>query len=616
MGRLDWEGVFGASTLAPFLLVYGFLFVLYFLLISPKWKDKDVKLLSYVSVACRVAVLFSLPNFSDDFYRFVWDGHLALQGLGLLENTPQDLPQLIKDPNSILAEVYPHLNSKQYFTVYPPTLQVVFRFAAMVAGESLLGMVIVMKCFLLAAEIGSIYLLRKLLEKFDKPKRWLLVYALNPLVILEITGNLHFEGFMFFFSLLGLWILVMSTSKWGYLVAAVPIALAISSKLLPVLFFPFLVRRLGWIKAILLGILSGLVTVALFALIFDLENFSNYGESIRLYFQSFEFNANVFYAGRWVLGSQGYWINRILPFVSMGLILLLALRNKEKSWSSLPLMLLASLSIYQILQPVIHPWYITPLVGFAALGRYRFPVIWTILLPLTYLTYTHPEYQEYNWILWLEYGILFTYLFFEIQFHAGAKTLEDWVREKPFLKSYLRKSIPARMKIKLDRIAAYLEPGTKVLDIGTGNGGLCRELRGRGYEVQPVDVKNISFFEDVEPMIYDGKRLPFETGEFPVTMLITVLHHIPEPELVLDEAIRASGKRILVMEDIYKNPIQKYLTYFTDSLVNLEFAGHPHTNKNDAGWRKAFEDRGLKLVAREEFRTLVFFRQVIYVLEK
>ncbi len=615
-GRTDWEGDFGTSVQVPFLLTYCFLFVLYFLLISPDWKEKDVNLLCYASIAFRLALLFSLPNYSDDFYRFVWDGHLVRDGYGLLEKTPQELNQLIRGTNPIYAEVYPHLNSQQYFTVYPPVLQVVFRFAAWVAGESLLGMVVVMKYFLLLAEIGSIALIRKLLRLFHRPSRWVLIYALNPLVMLEVVGNVHFEGFMLFFSLLALWVLVRSGRSFTYVAAALPVALAIGSKLLPVLFFPFFIRRMGWGRAILLGISSGILTLGLFAFLFDLENIANYGESIRLYFHSFEFNANIYYLGRRLMGSEGYWVNRILPWMGMGLILWLAIREKDKTWSGLPLMMLAALGIYQVLQPVIHPWYITPLIGFAALSRYRFPVIWSIFLPLTYLTYTNRAYQEVSWVLWIEYGALFTYLFFEIQFDAGAKTLEDRVRERPYLKAWLRRSIPARMNIKLDRIAVFLKSGDQVLDIGTGNGGLCRELRNRGFEVQPVDVKNISFFDDVEPLIYNGRKLPFEDGSFSVAMLITVLHHIADPEIVLREAIRVSRGRIIVMEDIYKNPVQKYLTYFTDSLVNLEFSGHPHTNKDDAGWKQVFEDCGLRLTAREEFRTLLFFRQVIYVLEE
>ena len=569
--------------------------------------------MSYLGIAFRAALIFSVPNYSDDFDRFLRDGYLAVNGGDLLEFLPSEFNL---EPGSFYSELYPNLNSKDYYTVYPPVLQFFFSIATYIGKGDLFTTMLVLKVIIVIVDSLVIYILHRLLEKFGKPIRWALIYALNPLVILELTGNIHFEGVMLLFSLIALWVLANPKGQWGYLRAAVPIAIAIGAKLLPVLFFPYLIRRLGWVKAILLGILSGVLVVGLFWLTFSPEFIDHYRESIRLYFKTFEFNANFYYLGRWALGDQGYRVNQILPYISMGLILFMALRQKTKVWSSLPLQMLMVLSIYQLLQPVIHPWYITTLVGFAALTRYRFPLVWTIFLPLTYLTYTNADYSTPLWVLWAEYIVLYLYIFFEVQFQAGAKTLEDWVREKPFLKSFFRRSIPARMKIKLDRIAAYLEEGDRVLDIGTGNGGLCRELRGRGYEVQPVDVKDISFFDDVKPLIYDGRKLPFKDGEFPVTMLITVLHHIPEPEQVLDEAIRVSGRRVIVMEDIYKNPFQKYLTFFTDSLVNLEFVGHPHTNKNDAGWRKTFADRGMKLVAREEFRTLVFFRQVIYVLEK
>jgi ubiquinone/menaquinone biosynthesis C-methylase UbiE len=117
-------------------------------------------------------------------------------------------------------------------------------------------------------------------------------------------------------------------------------------------------------------------------------------------------------------------------------------------------------------------------------------------------------------------------------------------------------------------------------------------------------------------VIYNGEKLPFDDLAFDTTLLITVLHHTPDPDAVLQEAIRVSARRIVVMEDIYTNPFQKYLTWFTDSLVNMEFVGHPHTNRSDKQWQATFSKMGLKLVGKETFRTLVFFRQVIYVLER
>ncbi|MEO0876545.1 MAG: hypothetical protein AAFY48_18235 [Bacteroidota bacterium] len=92
-------------------------------------------------------------------------------------------------------------------------------------------------------------LLIRLLRYWSLPEERVLWYALNPLIIVEVVGNLHFEGAMIFFLLLGLWALLRwkgSDNKWWLAISAVAMAMAVSSKLLPLLFFPFLIRRLGW----------------------------------------------------------------------------------------------------------------------------------------------------------------------------------------------------------------------------------------------------------------------------------------------------------------------------------------------------------------------------------
>lgn len=614
--RPDWNCQFGYLGFLPFLLTYALLSGLYVFALQ---SDRDLEQVQWklrLGMVLRLAILFCLPNLSDDFYRFYWDGMLWWEGQDPLELTPtewlESINVLAGDSSNPFGEIYPQLNSKEYYTIYPPALQFVFAAAVGIGGKSLLTSVIVMKSFILLAEWGSIRILQQLLKIWKKPAHWVLIYALNPLVISELTGNLHFEAFMVFFVLGGIWLLQKGYWTW----AGLSLGWGISSKLLPLMVFPYLIRRLGFFKAVLSGMLAVGLSVLLFWACFSLEYFPNFLESVRLYFQSFEFNANIYYIGRWVLGEEGYWINRILPFVVMAVILWWALRNPDKAWKSLPLQLLAAFSLYQLTQPVIHPWYLAPLVAFAALTSYRFPLVWAMLIPFTYLTYASETYDEPLWVLWIEYTILFGFILYEWLFDGGKVSLEEFVHGKPALRNWLKRSIPARMAIKLDRIASRIPENHQVLDLGTGNGGLCHELRKKGYAVTPVDVKDISLFEDVRPNIYDGEKLPYENGSVDTVMLITVLHHTPDPESILDEAIRVSGSRVLVMEDVYSNPIQKYLTYFTDSLVNLEFAGHPHTNKTDQGWQETFKAKGLKLVDRESFRTLIFFRQVIYVLEK
>lgn len=167
-----------------------------------------------------------------------------------------------------------------------------------------------------------------------------------------------------------------------------------------------------------------------------------------------------------------------------------------------------------------------------------------------------------------------------------------------------------RVREKLAEIEPYLQPGDRVLDVGTGNGVLCRQLRQRGYDVTPVDVIDQSFVPDVAPVLYDGRRLPFDDG-FDVVLLITVLHHTPDPDAVLAEARRVA-RRIVVVEEVYENAFERSFTYTVDSLFNLEFTGHPRSNRTDAGWRAAFEQLGLRVEGARYSRSLGFLRRVTY----
>ncbi len=109
-----------------------------------------------------------------------------------------------------------------------------------------------------------------------------------------------------------------------------------------------------------------------------------------------------------------------------------------------------------------------------------------------------------------------------------------------------------KAKIKEDRLTKFYSDGESILDIGSGNCGLNLLLKNQGRDITGVDIANKSAFPEIEPVIYDGITLPFEDNEFDVVQLITVLHHIKDPEQTVREAIRV-GKKIIIMEDIFEN---------------------------------------------------------------
>ena len=170
-----------------------------------------------------------------------------------------------------------------------------------------------------------------------------------------------------------------------------------------------------------------------------------------------------------------------------------------------------------------------------------------------------------------------------------------------------------RVQEKLVEINGYLNSADRVLDVGAGNCILCQELSRRGYDVVPVDLKNLSFVDEIVPIAYDGTTLPFGEDSFDIALLITVLHHAPDPDAVLTE-VRRVARRIIVIEEIYENVFEKYFTYAIDSLFNLEFFSHPHSNRTDAEWREAFQCLRLDIRSAVYSRSFGYLRRVTYAL--
>lgn len=371
----------------------------------------------------RLLLLFAIPALSDDYVRFVWDGRLLLAG----ENPFLYLPTDIMAGNQaaipgLTPELFAQLNSPGYYSVYPPVLQGVFWLAAFLTPDSVFGSIVVMRVIILVAEAGSILLLLRLLRRMALPDRYVHIYALNPLVILELTGNLHMEALLIFFLLLALYQLHYQR----HLVAAVPFALAIGSKLLPLMFLPFVWRRLGFKRFLGFAAILGVVLFLLFLPLLSLDVLRNIWQSIDLYFQRFEFNASVYYLLRW-LGFRISGYNQIaligpaLSLLVAVIIFWMAAVKRLGSVRRLAGYMAAALTVYLLLATTVHPWYLTTLVALTCLSNFRFAIIWSCLAIFSYSAYRTSAYTENLWLVALEYTVVGLWLVAELYLYRQQK---------------------------------------------------------------------------------------------------------------------------------------------------------------------------------------------------
>ena len=193
--------------------------------------------------------------------------------------------------------------------------------------------------------------------------------------------------------------------------------------------------------------------------------------------------------------------------------------------------------------------------------------------------------------------------------------LLSFLQKNKFFRRIIYKAGKARAEGMVKKLILFYKKNDIILDIGSGTCNVCEILLQKGYKINPLDVQDLSFVNNLKPILYDGNRIPYDNNKFGIALILTVLHHTPNPEKILKEAKRVS-KRIIIIEDVYSNWFHKYITYFFDSLLNLEFIGHPHTNKNDKQWKEAFKKLGLKLIKVKYNRSFLVFKHATYYLKK
>lgn len=186
-------------------------------------------------------------------------------------------------------------------------------------------------------------------------------------------------------------------------------------------------------------------------------------------------------------------------------------------------------------------------------------------------------------------------------------------------KAIFSKFTRRRSETVVERIWPFIKNSNIIIDIGSGTGDIVGLIKKRGKNIIPVDVADFHGPRLIKMIIYDGKTLPFKDKTFETALLLMVMHHTPNPEVVFKEAARVA-KEIVVIETSYTTPLNRILTIISDAIGNLRTEAFWNSYKTDGQWRQFFTDHGFVVWATKKFpdKNLVVipFLHTLYYLKK
>ena len=367
-------------------------------------RDRDILL---VAVLLRLIVLPLQPSLSDDAWRYLWDGRLVAEGISPYHHIPADTA-LAKYHDELFAlQGYPETN-----TIYPPVAQLIFAGAVSLAeplGAGPLAAYYLYKLFLIAAELLAIWLLQHLLRHFRRSQTGAMLYAWHPLVVVELAGQGHTDGF---------WVLALALGiagfVWNRAGKGLPgLAFGVVVRLFPILLLPLWARFLRKRQLIAGAILSVPILLLLYVFL-DPEAFQRYSTVAARFTNYYEFNGGFYLGMKGVLDALHIApSNRIAGGITTAMMLLgvaaiTVWPLKRRTISALMVRVMGIVTLQIGLSAKVHIWYfVLPLYLLAFIPDRRFAMAWlwaALIAPMTYLYYALEPHAELIPVVLTEWG--------------------------------------------------------------------------------------------------------------------------------------------------------------------------------------------------------------------
>jgi hypothetical protein len=360
--------------------------------LGPKHPDDvaESRLPRLLVIALVLAAAFRVPlaaprvGADNDMVRYLYDGRLQRLGYNPFEVVPAD-PAVAGTHTEETAKM-PSIRAR---TPYPAAAQLFFRGVVTIWESSR-----AMKWALVACDLLTIWVLVAWLRD-TKRSRWLaLVYAWNPLVILEVAHSGHIDALGALWIAISAWML--STGR--PMRAAIAFVLAVATKLLPIVLVPLYWKRIRLRDAVV----AALVLAALYfpfrsAGMLPLGAVPNVVAFIR-------FNGPLF---KWL--ALTFDPQKAAAFALLAGLAVAAWMRFRRSADD-PAAWGWPMAVSLAAAPVIYPWYLLYFTPFLFTRSAMPLIVWTYSVLPVYVVW-HLSKSGHRWfvptpVMWVEFGVV------------------------------------------------------------------------------------------------------------------------------------------------------------------------------------------------------------------
>jgi hypothetical protein len=341
---------------------------------------------SLVTIAMRAAPVAVPVGGGSDMFRYVWDARVQRAGLSPYRVIPSD-PAF----DHLHTAETRKMNNVGIASPYPPGAQIFFRLATVFSESARAIKIVLVLCDLATAALLVLWL-----RRLDRNPLWAIVYAWNPLVVLEIAHSGHLDGAGMFLTALAAFALMNRRVA----LSVVALAGGIAIKFLPIVIVPLWWKRARvWHAALGAGALA-----AMYLAFTDFSGQTAPVGSVTNMVRAFRFNGPVF---------------KLLAFlttpwaataIAVAAAMAAAWWIRRSRIAGDPAAFAWPMAAALVASPVVYPWYLLWLTPFF-ISALAWPLmVWSVMI-LTVYTVWHGlaaggTWAVPAWMGFVEYGVL------------------------------------------------------------------------------------------------------------------------------------------------------------------------------------------------------------------